>query len=182
MEKKPNDGYHKNWRKKSQKTPGCYIRPIYIGIYPEIETVPLRFASENRNVLYSTPGIIRSYVRSWSFEVRRNLSSNGPQLIMGCVFLTQDPMGRTKEVLAFTQSSSFVGNYIRLLPLLTSVFFVHASHRSPSLLSGTKVFPFSASSPPLEVVSSSHFCFSSQVLVLTVYNTVLFCSLKPCCY
>jgi hypothetical protein len=48
--------------KKSQKTPGSYIRPIYIGIYPEIETVPLRFASENRNVLYSTPGIIRSYV------------------------------------------------------------------------------------------------------------------------
>jgi len=24
---------------------------IYIGIYPEIKTIPLRFASENRNVL-----------------------------------------------------------------------------------------------------------------------------------
>jgi hypothetical protein len=71
-----------------------------------------------------------------------------------------------------TESSSFVGAYVPLLPLLASVFFVHASHRSPSLLSGTKVFTLYASSSPLEV-SSSHFCFSSQVLVLTVHNTVL---------
>jgi hypothetical protein len=34
-----------------KRTPGSHIRSIYIGIYPEIKTIPLRFASENRNVL-----------------------------------------------------------------------------------------------------------------------------------
>lgn len=72
-----------------------------------------------------------------------------------------------------TESSSFVGAYVRLLPLLASVFFVHASHRSPSLLSGTIFFPLYGSSPPIDVFSS-HFCFSSQVLVLEAHNTVLF--------
>ncbi len=86
-------------------------------------------------------------------------------------------MGRTKDALAFTESPSFAGASVRLLPLLASFFFVHASHRS-SLLSGTKVFRLYASSLPLDV-SSSHFCFSSHVLVVTIHNIVLFFLSSP---
>jgi hypothetical protein len=77
-----------------------------------------------------------------------------------------------------TESSSFVGAYVRLLPLLASVFCVRASHRSPSLLSGTNFFPLYDSSPPIDMFSS-HFCISSQVLVLVVHNTVLFFLSSP---